>query len=184
MPETWTFDTLAQAGSDELARILLGGTAPNPEELEGWTYRGWNREWVSKLSGQKFKKGFRRRDGQVFGYNEIMVQDGRGPGGEWKARTKDGRPRQIGYFRVSPVAEVTADKLNAPFRHLGQFDYDVPLNSGIGLPLRLVRDFVALPNPGDHSLLLGKAYVRAGLANVFYSHFVLGHRRPIEHEPW
>jgi hypothetical protein len=184
MPGTWTFEALAQAASDELERILLGGTAPDPKELEGWIYRGWNREWVSKLSGQKFKKGFRSREGQAFGYNELMVQDGQGPLGEWKARMKDGRPRQLGYFRVSPVDELPLDKLTAPFRHLAVFDYDVPINAGVNLPLRVVRDFVALANPGDHSLLLGRAYLKAGFVNVFYCHFVLGHRRPIEHEPW
>lgn len=184
MPAAWTFETLAQAGAEELDRVLRGGTAPDPGRLEGCTYAGWNREAVSKLTGQKFRKGFRARDGEVFGYNEIIVQDGEGPRGEWKARMKNGRPKQLGYFRVSAVEAAPPDKLNAPYRHLGQFDYDVPLNTSVNLPLRIVRDFVALPNPGDHSLLLGKAYIRLGIVNAFFSHFVLGHRGPIEYEPW
>lgn len=184
MPDTWTFETLAQAGSGDLEQVLRDGTAPDPEELEGWIYRGWNREPVSKLSGQKFKKGFRRRDGQAFGYNELVVQDGRGPHGEWKSRLKDGRPRQFGYFRVSPVQQLPPDKLNARHRHLVLFDYNVPTNTGTNLPLRIIRDFVALPNPGDHSLMLGRAYLQLAFVHVFYCHFVLGQREPIEHEPW
>jgi hypothetical protein len=47
----------------------------------------------------------------------------------------------------------------------------------------VIRDFVVLPNPGDHGLLLGKAYLKLGLS-VFYSYFLLGHRQKIAFEPW
>ena len=50
----------------------------------------------------------------------------------------------------------------------------------------MIRDFVVLPNPGDHGLMLCKAYLQFGFkwANVFYCYFLLGHREEIEFEPW
>ena len=82
--EAWTYDTLAECSRKQLEEILLTGTAPDPDELEGHIYCGWNHEWVGTLSGRKFKKGFRRREGRPFGYNELVHQDRDGHSGEWK----------------------------------------------------------------------------------------------------
>jgi hypothetical protein len=47
--------------------------------------------------------------------------------------------------------------------------------------MRSIRDYVGLPNTGDHSLLLGKAYLRlAPWLNIFASYFVLGHPKPLD----
>lgn len=186
MPETWTFETLAQADRGRLEELLRVGTAPDPEQLNGWIYCGWNHEWVGKLSGEKFKKGFRKRDGRNLGYNEIVRQDNQGYRGEWEVKLKDGRPRQVGYFRVSLVSDEEPEKLNEPYRHLGHLNYDVSINTGLNLPFRVIRDFVVLPNAGDHTLMLCKAYFQLGFPwlNVFYCYFLLGHRQQIEFEPW
>ncbi len=182
----WTFDSLAQADRAELEQVLLTGTAPDLEQLEGWIYCGWNHEWVGRLSGEKFKKGFRKKDGRPFGYNEIVRQDRQGHRGEWKVKMKGGRPRQVGYFSVSLVADEPPQRLDRPYRHLGHFNYDVGMNTWLNLPFRVIRDFVVLPNPGDHSLMLCKAYFQLGFPwlNVFYCYFLLGHRQKIEFEPW
>ena len=76
--------------------------------------------------------------------------------------------------------------LYEPYTHLGHFNYDVDINTGRNLPFRVIRDFVVLPNRDDHELMLCKAYLQLGLqsVNVFYCYFLLGHRLPIEHEPW
>ena len=180
----WTFETLAEADRRTLEPVVQDGTAPDPEQLNGWSYCGWNHEWVGKISGEKFKKGFRKKDGENFGYNEIIRQDKQGYRGEWNVKLKHGRPIQVGYFRVSLIDGEKSKRLNEPYRQLGYFDYNVPLNGLRTFFFRVIRDFVVLPNPGDHSLMLGKAYLRLGPLNVFYCYFVLGHRHEIEHEPW
>ena len=58
MPVKWTFETLAQCDKATLENILLTGTPPDVEQLNGYIYCGWNHEPVGKLSGEKFKKGF------------------------------------------------------------------------------------------------------------------------------
>jgi len=184
--EPWTFASLAAASRDTLEQVLLDSTAPDYSKLEGYIYCGWNHEWVAIISGRKFKKGFRRKDGQTLGYNEIVHQDNAGYEGEWRVRMKDGRPRQLGYFRCSLIADEPPQPLFRPYQHTGHFDYSVPMNRGIHLPFRVIRDFVVLPNAGDHSLMLCKAYFQLGFRrlNIFYCYFLLGHREPIEHEPW
>lgn len=185
-PGAWTFETLAQADRPTLERVLRTGTAPDLEQLNGYIYCGWNHEWVSVISGRKFKKGFRKRDGRNFGYNEIVRQDNQGYGGDWQVKTRDGRPIQLGYFRVSQVADEPSQRLYEPYRHLSSFDYNVSVNTGRNLIFRMIRDVVVLPNPGDHSLMLCKAYFQIGFRwlNVFYCYFLLGHREEIEFEPW
>jgi hypothetical protein len=169
----WSFESLGQADRTTLETVLRTGAAPDLEQLEGYSYCGWNHEWISKLSGQKFKKGFRARDGQRFGYNELVHQDGKGPAGAWEVKMRDGRPRQVGYFAVSLLQN----------QGRAHFDYNVSINTWLNLPFRVIRDYVVLPNPGDHDLLLGKAYLKLG-PSIFYSYFLLGHREKIAFEPW
>ena len=185
-PAPWTFETLAQADRATLERVLRTGTSPDLEQLEGYIYCGWNHEWVSVISGRKFKKGFRKKEGRNFGYNEIVRQDNQGHRGEWEVKQRDGRPIQLGYFRVSPVSDEPPQRLYAPYRHLASFNYAVPENTGKNLIFRMIRDVVVLANPGDHSLMLCKAYFQLGFRwlNVFYCYFLLGHREEIEFEPW
>jgi hypothetical protein len=163
----WTFETLAASDRTTLEEVLRSGQAPDYEQLEGYAYRGWNHERIAKLSGEKFRKVFRRIDGRPFGYNEVVRQDHRGYRGEWELKLEDGRPIRIGYYSVSRV------------NNAALLDYNVDLNTGRNLPLRVIRDFVVLPDAGDHGLALGKAYLKLGL-RIFYSYFVLGHREPID----
>lgn len=182
----WTFETLAQTDRKTLESVLLTGTAPDYPELEGYIYCGWNHEWVAIISGRKFKKGFRRKDDQTLGYNEIVHQDGRGYEGEWEVKLEDGRPRQLGYFRVATIADEPPQRLYRPYQHAGTINYNLSMNRGLNLPFRVIRDIVVLPNPGDHGLLLCKAYFQLGFSwlNIFYCYFLLGHRQKIEYEPW
>lgn len=183
----WTFETLAQADRAALEQLLLTGTPPDPEQLEGYIYCGWNHEWVGKLSGEKFKKGFRKRDGRNLGYNEIVRQDRQGYRGEWEVKMRKGRPIQLGYFRVSRVADEPPEPLYSRYPNAGHLNYAVDENRGLrNRFFRVIRDFSVLANPDDHGLILCKAYFQLGFkwANLFYCYFLLGHRRPIEYEPW
>jgi hypothetical protein len=183
----WTFETLAASGRDSLEEVLRAGRPPEYDQLEGYLYRGWNHERVSRLTGEKFKKAFRRKGERQVGYNEVCHQDGKGFGGEWRVRQRDGQPQRIGYYRIAVVEDEPRRPPHGDYPHAVLFDYNVDLNSSLrNLPLRVIRDIVVLPNPGDHEVMLGKAYLQLGFPwlNVFYSYFVLGHRTPIEHEPW
>lgn len=185
MPQPWTFETLAQSDKATLEKVLLTGKPPDIEQLNGYIYCGWNHEWIGKISGEKFKKGFYKRNGANYGYNETVIQDRKKYMGQWEVGLHKVRPNQLGYFRVSYVKDEPYHKLYQPYLHLAHFNYDVPLHT---LPLsffRVIRDFVVLPNEGDHSLMLCKAYLRiTENINIFYCYFLLGHRQPIQYLPW
>ena len=184
--DAWTYESLAAADRTTLENLLRTGSPPDPEKLEGFIYCGYNHEWVPKrLSGEKFKKGFRKKDGRPFGFNEIVRQDHKGPGGEWQVEMHEGRPRQVGYFRVGLVKDEPPTKLNRLYPHTGHLNYDVPRNTWLNWPFRVIRDYSVLANPGDHELILCKAYFQLlhPKVNIFYCYFPLGRREPIEFEP-
>lgn len=184
--DVWTYESLAATDRTTLENLLRTGTPPDPDELEGYIYCGWNHEWLpQRLSGEKFKKAFRKKDGKPFGYNEIVRQDHKGPGGEWEVKLRDGRPRQVGFFRVGYVADEPPTKLNRRYPHTGFLNYAVALNTGLNRPFRVIRDFSVLANPGDPGLVLCKAYFQLlhPRLNLFYCYFLLGKRQPIEFEP-
>jgi hypothetical protein len=183
----WTFETLAEADRANLEEVVRAGTATEYDQLEGYNYRGWNHERVSRLTGEKFKKEFRRKGERKVGYNEVCHQDGKGYRGEWRAKLKNGRPVRIGHYRVGLANDEPRRPPYRDYTNAALFDYNVDLNNTLrNIPLRVIRDIVVLPNPGDHELMLGKAYLQLGFRwiNVFYTYFVLGHRERIEHEPW
>ena len=183
----WTYDTLAQAKPAELEHILRTGTAPDLEELNGYIYCGWNHEWIGNLSGKKFKKGFMKKDGKNFGYNEVVIQDSNGYKGAWNQKLEsNGKPPQLGYFRTSLVKDEPPAKLNSRYINLGYFDYDVQhFDTWYFSFFKVIRDFVVLPNEGDNSLLLCKAYLRVfPFLNIFYCFFQLGNREKIQYLPW
>lgn len=184
--EPWTYESLAAVDRETLEQVILTGTAPDFSQTEGYIYCGWNHEWVSVLSGRKFKKGFRQKDGGWFGYNHIVIQDDNGYEGEWKLKMNDGdKPRHLGFFHVGQIADEPPEKLYQPYQHAGTFNYSVSENTWLNLPFRVIRDIVVLPNPGDHELMLCKAYFQLGFKflNLFYCYFLLGHREPIAFEP-
>ncbi len=187
MSKIWTYETLALASKAELENILRTGTAPNIEELNGYIYCGWNHEWIGNLSGKKFKKGFMKKAGGDFGFNEIVVQDGKGVPGEWKTNlnNKD-KPTQLGYFRTAYVRNEPPMNIAKPYPQLAFFNYNIPhMHKWYHIFFKVIRDFVVLPNEGDHSLLLCKAYLRVfPFLNIFYCYFQLGRREKIKYLPW
>lgn len=181
----WTYETLAQADAATYESILKNGTPPDLEQLYGYIYCGWNHEWIGHVSGKKFKKAFYKKDGQNIGFNEIVIQDYKTYLGDWKVMLINNRPIQLGYFRTALVKDEPPQPLYEPYKHLGHFNYNLSLNTGPNLIFRFIRDFVVLPNPGDHSLMLCKAYLQfARSLNVFYCYFLLGHRQEIKYLPW
>ena len=68
---------------------------------------------------------------------------------------------------------------------LATFDYAVPYHKWYLSFFKLIKDFVVLPNEGDHSLMLCKAYLHFSTNfNVLYCYFLLGHRLKVQYLPW
>ena len=183
----WTFETLAAADRGKLEEVLEGGTPPEFDQLEGYIYCGWNHEWVGRLSGEKFKKGFRRRDGHAFGYNEVCHQDRQGYRGEWKVKLQatgarsswatsacrtsatSRRSRSIAATRTPATSTTTSTSTPASSSRCA--------SSATSSCCR---------TRATTACMLAKAYFQFGFdwLNVFYCYFLLGHRQAIEHEPW
>ena len=77
MSQKWTFETLAQCDKATLEKILLNGKPPDIEKLNGYIYCGWNHEWIGKISGEKFKKGFYKRppEAKPLTYDELVNEN-------------------------------------------------------------------------------------------------------------
>jgi len=87
----------------------------------------------------------------------------------------------LGFYRVALAGEEPLQKSSAPYRHLAYFNYNIDLNPRWNVTMRSIRDYVGLPNAGDHSLLLGKAYLQvAPWLAVFASYFILGHPKALD----
>lgn len=98
MGKIWTYESLGAASSNELEQLLRTCQPPDMEQLNGFVYNGWNHEWIGKLSGEKFQKGFCKKDGKVMGFNQMCEQDGKKYMGDWVTRKKkDGTPIQLAF---------------------------------------------------------------------------------------
>ena len=93
-------DDLIGLGEAGLRELWQRGTAPAPEELAGWVFRGWNTSLVaarSPVGGRAFAKGFFQDGAGVAGCNFVV----RVRAGEWEIDT--GHP--FGFFAVTPAAD-------------------------------------------------------------------------------
>ena len=127
----WTWETLNGADRKVLEEVMRTGATPDIEQLLGHTYRGLNSGLVPRITGRRFKKVFHEHEGRPFGHNIV---------------DRRGKPVEIGWFSLRPEGRLV------------RFDYNVEQNGGLNLPLRGIQDLVVLPNPGDNTLVLGKAY--------------------------
>jgi hypothetical protein len=183
----WTYTSIAKCDKDELESILKNSPPPDFDQMEGYIYCGWNHEkGASLLSGEKFKKGFHKKAGKRYGFNEAVIQDFKGPLGEWETRQHDGKNVQLGFFRCSMTKDEKPTANVKRYKHTAHLNYDLKtMNTGTNVIFRPVRDYAVLPNPGDHSLVMCKAYFHlAPGVEVFYCYFFLGNREPITQFPW
>ncbi len=178
---TWTFELLAQADRKTLEDVLLAAHAPDPAQLNGYVYDGYNHDGLAHLAAEKFRKAFYQQEHTLYGFNQMVMQDGQHERGEWRVRMNHGKPALEGFYRVTFAKDEPAQKRSARYRHLAYFDYNIDLNPRWNVPLRSIRDYVGLPNAGDHSLLLGKAYLQlTPWLTIFASYFVLGHPQTVD----
>ena len=180
---TWTFELLAQADRKTLEDVLLAAQAPDPAQLNDRVYDGYNHDRFGQLAAQKFRKAFYQQDHLLHGFNQMVMQDGQHYTGEWRVRMKHGKPALQGFYRVTFVKDETPRVVSAPYTHLAYFNYDIDLNPRWNVIVRSIRDYVGLPNAGDHSLLLGKAYLQlTPRLTLFASYFILGHPKTLDGE--
>jgi hypothetical protein len=178
---TWTYELLAQADRKTLEDVLMAATAPDPAQLNGYVYDGYNHDGLAHLVAEKFRKAFYQQDHLPHGFNQVVMQDRQHYTGEWRVRLNHGKPAVQGFYRVTFVKDEPLQKLSAPYEHLVYFNYNIDLNPRWNAPMRSIRDYVGLPNAGDHSLLLGKAYVQlAPRLTLFASYFILGHPQALD----
>jgi hypothetical protein len=179
--QTWTFETLAQASRSTLEQVLLASKAPNPQQLVGYVYAGYNHDWLGQLPGKKFRKAFLAKNNHYYGLNQLVEQDGHDYTGHWRPRTANDRPLEMGFFSVVPASSSAANCQVRPYNHLLCFDYNIDFNPKGNVLLRAIRDYVGLPNEGDYDLVLGKAYLQlTSFLSIFATYFVLGHREPYD----
>lgn len=162
------YETLAVAPDHELEAVLRSGTPPDPADLAGYEYRGWNTPFFASLAGiKKFKKGFfvdREAGGRVRGYNKDIRQEG-GLSGPWLEKGPGGRAKPFGFYEVTP-----------PER--GWYPNSILLNYACARnhaldPTRVLRDYVVQVDRDNPHLLLGKAYLALGLSKPAVSWFIL-----------
>lgn len=177
--QPWTFESLAQAGRPVFEQILQSHPAPDPAQLAGYVYKGWNDAFITHLTGKKFKKCFFHSGIDTFGCNLVIVYDFKAYRGEWRELSLFGGVPRGGYYQVCELPQ-TAIAEYVAYQQCRLFNYNVARNTWLMFPLRVIRDVVALPNPDSHDLVLGKAYLQLLPASlVFISYFILGMREPL-----
>ncbi len=164
---------LEQMTNQALETVFLRGSQPDLEALAGWEFRGTNVPGWAKLAGiKKFIKGFYRKDGELYGYNCPVLQDGiRAP---WIAQPDDDNPKRFGFYLVAPVDPTSRD--NA-YLHAVLLDYGRGGNKRLD-PTAGLRDYLVRVNADNPDLYLGKAYYALGPLRVATNFFLLErHRR-------
>ena len=160
-----TFEELCSAPPSALEFVMRHGGAPDLEALVGREYDGFNVTPLADAMGvRKFRKGFYRAGGKVRGYNVRMAQNGGGP---WTLLS--GVSERYGWYDVVPLAAhfpLLAEQY--PGATLIQYDAKNAVMEG-----KMLRDLLVQANPGDDSLLLGKAYFDVGGKLLAPSYFVL-----------
>jgi hypothetical protein len=168
------FVELTATSNRELEEILRRGTTPSVDALVGYEYRGFNRPARTALLGiRKFTKGFFGVEGEAFGFNTLMKQNGLDA--EWIARGDPGHPRRVGFFSVAPVRPGGRDDL---YPHALLLNYAAGGNP-VYDPSRLLRDYVVRVREDSDELLLGKAYLALGPTRPAAGFFLLERDRPV-----
>lgn len=164
---------LEAASRAELERVFLRGVMPDTADLVGWEFRGCNHPaWAYAAGIKKFIKGFYLRDGEAYGYNCPVEQNG--IDAPWLAKPRDDDPKRFGFYRVAPVDPTSRD--NA-YLHSVLLDYGRGGNTRLD-PTSGLRDYLVQVDADNPDLYLGKAYYAVGPVRVATNFFILErHRR-------
>src|SRR5258708_4940237 len=104
------FEELALSSNDALEQIFRTASAPAPETLIGYEWRGYNMTPVARLLGiQKFIKGFFSSEGRIEGYNIRARQNGLTD--TWVSLPIADHPKRYAFYCVTPVDAASRDNL-------------------------------------------------------------------------
>lgn len=163
-----TYYRLAQMSNTELERLFAQGTRPPLESLDGWEFRGWNTNLLTRpLMIRKFRKGFcfqsgLHAEGEMIGYNVSVRQNGmRDP--------HLALPNELDAFRHghSGRRPIQAEDSNLIAMRCCWITNAALIGSPLH-PGRVLKDFVVqlLPDDSLH-IFAGKAYAQIGPLSVF-----------------
>lgn len=169
--ERYDYNALCNASDEELEKVMKMGVMPDPAQLAGWEFKGWNTSDITYLIfNKKFKKGFYRKEGEeeTGGYNVVVVQNQLGE--PWIDKLKETDSIRHGYFDVYPVKldEVDHRYPNAVLINYFTSERNFALN-----PTRFLRDYLVQVYEDNPDLYLGKAFGAIGPFRLFQSCFVL-----------
>jgi hypothetical protein len=173
------FRALVATGDEALERVFRDADGPAPEALVGWEWRGFNTPWWTRVLGiQKFIKAFDATARGVEGYNVRVTQ--RGLDVPWAQKPSPEEPRMFGFFDVAPVDPKSRDALypRASLLNYGSSARN-RLHKVDDLTMKVLRDYVAQPDPRDPNVMLGKAYLAIGPLRFYSNFFVIERLRPI-----
>jgi hypothetical protein len=177
-----TLDDLVGLGEAGLRELWRRGTAPDPEDLVGWVFRGWNTSLVaarSPVGGRAFAKGFFHAGTGVEGCNFVV---GLRPG-EWQLDTR----HPFGFFAVSATVHHSRPRaaLLLDYGRGRERERLAAWGVRLGLRLRIVgrlarplRDLVVRPPHAADGLYVGRAFVTSAL-HLPISCFALERWRPM-----
>jgi hypothetical protein len=174
-----SFERLTRMSHEELEAVLKAGTAPKPQALAGYMFRGYNRPpWASLLGIRKFVKGFFEKDGKFEGYNIPPRQNAFGE--PWILTPSEEQPKRFAFFVVRPVDPKSVDNLypNATHLNYGESTRNIAID-----PSRVIRDYVVQADPSNPDLFLGKAYLALPFGRVFSNYFIIERLRPTDWKP-
>lgn len=173
------FRELAQSSDSDLERILRSAKGPALESLVGFEWRGFNTSWRTRLLGlQKFVKGFFEVEDGVQGYNSPVKQNGLDS--PWLPLPTLEAPRRFAFYCVAQVDRESTDNF---YPDAILLDYGASPRNAIYRIERLLRDYAVQPDPENHDLLLGKAYLALGQSRVPSNFFILERLRPTTWTP-
>ncbi len=175
-----TFQDLTAGRGPALHRLWREGTAPEPEDLDGWVFRGRNTALLARLGGNgPFAKGFLRTERGHEGCNfPVRVRQA-----GWSVDTA----RPFGFFHVKAVpGAADGAPRSALLLDYGHGRPEALRTGGPGVALRVVewmarplRDLLVRPPDAAVGVYLGRAFYGARL-RLHVSYFVLERWRAME----
>lgn len=176
-----TFPRLARLSSSELESLLLRSITPDPARLLGWEFRGFSHNPITLLArARRFRKAFLpdpaypSEPSFLLGYN-VAVHPGliTDP---YTAAPSEGHPFHHSFYHVRPCPIAPLDHL---YPHALFLNYFTPPQNPSLQPTRLLRSYLAQPDPQNPDLLLGKAYLALHDLRLPAGFFVLERYNPI-----
>jgi len=177
------YEDLIRLSDAELDEICQAAKGPTPEQLSGYEWRGYNTpKWTGRLGIQKFIKGFFTVGSAVEGYNLRVTQNGLD--GPWQQLPTPENPKAFGFFTVKPTNPNSRDN---------HYPNSTLLNYGESrrnrwhriddVTMKVLRDYVVQPDPGNPDLMIGKAFIALGPARIYSNFFIIERLRPAVWKP-